>query len=312
MMITVAEAISDLLFVRDTVVVPGLGAFVKQPVSAQVNPERDYLAPPSCEISFDASLREDNDLIVNYMKEKGNMGEDEARSLLVKFVSDCFNALKTEKKVMLEAIGVLRYDGANNLVFEPSKAVNYNSDAFGLSGFSLKPIPQVKAKEVQQQKVQQQADEEDNHPRYRRRWLWVVLGILLVAALVYELFYFRIADYGQQESQPVKAVKPVEVVQPESLPVATTDSIAEEPETSDSLVVVPEANIRIIGGCYDREESAAQFAQLLRDDGFPNAFYEPRGSRWFVSFGRYRTDEEAMAALHEIRTEKGYKAWILK
>ena len=34
-MISIAEAISDLLFVRDTVVVPGLGAFVKKAVSAK-------------------------------------------------------------------------------------------------------------------------------------------------------------------------------------------------------------------------------------------------------------------------------------
>ena len=37
-MISIIEAISDLLFVRDTVVVPGLGAFVKKTTSAKVNP----------------------------------------------------------------------------------------------------------------------------------------------------------------------------------------------------------------------------------------------------------------------------------
>ena len=36
-MISIAEAISDLLFVRDTVVVPGLGAFVRKPRSAKVD-----------------------------------------------------------------------------------------------------------------------------------------------------------------------------------------------------------------------------------------------------------------------------------
>ena len=63
-MISIAEAISDLLFVRDTVVVPGLGAFVKKPVSATVNPVANYFATPSSELSFDANLREDNDLVM--------------------------------------------------------------------------------------------------------------------------------------------------------------------------------------------------------------------------------------------------------
>jgi hypothetical protein len=323
MMITVTKAISDLLFVRDTVVVPGLGAFVKKPISAQVNPEGNHLAPPSCEISFDANLREDNDLIINYMSKKGNMGEDEARSLLTQFVSDCFKALKTEKKMELEAIGVLRYDDGNNLVFEPSEAVNYNADAFGLSGLSAKPIPQVKAKEVRQQKSQPQKsqpqkvqphnDEEDDYLRHRRGWPWIVLGVLLVAVLIYELFYFRINDhYGQHESLPPQIVKPVEVVKPDSLPVVTTDSVAKEPETKDSLVAVPEGNIKIIAGSYNKEIHAEKMVNTLKNDGFPNAFYEPRGKNWFVSFGRYRTDEEAKAALREIKTKTAYKAWILK
>ena len=62
-MISIAEAISDLLFVRDTVVVPGLGAFVKKPLSAKVNPVANYFTTPNCDIIFDANLREDNDFI---------------------------------------------------------------------------------------------------------------------------------------------------------------------------------------------------------------------------------------------------------
>ena len=46
-MITIVEAISELLFVRDTVVVPGLGAFLKKPVSAKVNPVANHFAMPS-------------------------------------------------------------------------------------------------------------------------------------------------------------------------------------------------------------------------------------------------------------------------
>ena len=93
-MISIAEAISDLLFVRDTVVVPGLGAFVKKPTSAKVNPVANYFAMPGSSIKFDPNLREDNELVVNYMAEQNNIPKDEARKLLAMFVSDCFNSLK--------------------------------------------------------------------------------------------------------------------------------------------------------------------------------------------------------------------------
>ena len=100
-MISIAEAISDLLFVRDTLVVPGLGAFQKKPCSAKVNPVANYFTTPSCLLEFDPGLREDNDLVVHYMAEKNEIPEEEARRLLAMFVSDCFNSLKAGKKVVL-------------------------------------------------------------------------------------------------------------------------------------------------------------------------------------------------------------------
>ena len=140
MMITIVEAISDLLFLRDTVVVPGLGAFVKKPVSSKVNPVANHFAMPTSSIGFDPNLREDNDLIVNYLSEKNDIPEEEARKMLAVFVSDGFNLLKSGKKLELNGIGVLHYDWADDLVFEQDPTVNYNSDAFGLCDFTLEPV----------------------------------------------------------------------------------------------------------------------------------------------------------------------------
>ena len=139
-MISIAEAISDLLYVRDTVVVPGLGAFVKKAVSAKVNPVANYFAMPSSVLEFDPNLREDNDLVVKYISEKNDVPEDEARRLLAMFVSDCFNSLKEGKKVVLNQIGTLSYDWAGDLAFAPDNAVNYNADAFGLCDFTPEPV----------------------------------------------------------------------------------------------------------------------------------------------------------------------------
>ena len=53
-------------------------------------------------------------------------------------------------------------------------------------------------------------------------------------------------------------------------------------------------------------------ANTLKGEGYQTAFYEKRGSRWYVSFGRYRTDEEALAMLQQIRANTEYEVWILK
>ena len=351
-MISITEAISDLLFLRDTVVVPGLGAFVKKPVSAKVNPVVNYFAMPSAVIEFDAALREDNELLVRYLSEKNEIPEDEAKKLLAMFVSDCFNTLKNKKKVVLGGLGVLSYDWADDLVFEQDSNVNYNSDAFGLSDFILDPVMRSKTKEEIKAEIEQQQkdkntpvtvdekaihehdnkEETDDDELYHFGWLWVLLGILLVAGVLFGLQYFKVVDFKHwferierdKETEPWTISFPKEVI---PWPVVEIDVPGEGntimSEENDILVegqeaVSPveveksEANIRIIAGCFGQEDNAVRLVNSLKDKGYSEAFYELRGTKWYVSFGRYATDEEAGAVLREIRKNTEYKAWILK
>jgi len=357
-MISIAEAISDLLFVRDTVVVPGLGAFVKKPTSAKVNPVANHFAMPGSSIGFDPNLREDNELVVNYMAEQNDIPKDEARKLLAMFVSDCFNSLKGGKKLPLKNIGVLYYDWANDLVFEQDKEVNYNADSFGLCDFTPEAVLRSKTKdeikvEIEKQqkdkntpvtvdeKAVHRKDGDDDDGPLRLGWLWVLLSLGLVAALVYGLHYFKVIDLGKWIGRQARQI----VVEPQNytLPQYAVDwermveeaeakwqkaqeqtqeqvqevheqekEPVEKPVGEQPTVEQPEADIRIIAGCFGQEENAARLTNTLKAEGYGGAFYELRGSKWFVSFGRYATDEEATAALREIRANTEYKAWIKK
>lgn len=368
-MISIAEAISDLLFVRDTVVVPGLGAFVKKAVPATVNPVANYFAVPSCQLEFNPNLREDNDLVIKYMAEENDIPEDEAKRLLMMFVSDCFNSLKSGKKVTLQQIGTLSYDWADDLVFQQDESVNYNADAFGLCDFSPVPVIQTKSKdEIKAEIEQEQKDkntpitvdekavhEDDEKPDFRFGWLWVLLVVLLLlAGIGYGLHYFKVFDFKQwkwmerpekpTEIEPWKVTHPsfvrtwkTEIAEPEVIDtiedaqmeiVTETESVVAETEevvpeavetetkseefVPEQELIKPEANIRIIAGCFSQEENALRLANSLKDKGYKAAFVEKRGSKWFVAFGRYATDEDANAALRDIRATSDDKAWILK
>lgn len=360
-MITIAEAISDLLFVRDVVVVPGLGAFVKKLVPAEVNPVANYFAIPSSQIEFDANLREDNDLVANYMSEKDNIPEEEAKRLLTMFVTDCFNRLKEGKNVVLSGIGTLSYDRTNDLIFEPCSDQNFNADAFGLCDFSPTPVILPKSKEeIETEIKQQQKDkntpvtvdekavhEDDTQPNPHFGWLWILLGILLMGAIVYGMYYFQIIDFDLRrwkDHPPKNVLDTVKKTEPE-MPVVPLDSVQAEisdsleteipvdtmmPPVADSVElqseqvpkvpemveaapeVAPESTIRIIAGCFSMEENAERLANSLRDKGYKYAFIERRGSKWYVAYGRYATEEEANAALREIRVNTDDKAWIMK
>lgn len=315
-MISIIEAISDLLFVRDTVVVPGLGAFVKKPTSAKVNPVANYFSTPSCDIDFDANLREDNDLIVNYMAEENNISKEEAKNQLVMFVSECFSKLKQKKKVELEHIGILSYDWDNNLVFVQDKSVNYNADAFGLSDFSPEPVNQSKSKEEIKAEIEQQqkekntpvtVDEEavhqdDGQNRLKKRGWW--LAGAAVIALMFGLFYFNTHRVDQGLKDNTNQTQQVntgndELLAGNDLPLDTV-----KPAVTDSF--------RIIAGCYDQEEFAQRIVVSLQTKGFEQAYKEKRGERWYVAYGWYPTEEEAVAILRDIRESGKGKGWILK
>lgn len=345
-MISIAEAISDLLFVRDTVVVPGLGAFVKKAVSAKVNPVANYFAMPSSVLEFDPNLREDNDLVVKYMSEKNDVPEDEARRLLAMFVSDCFNSLKGGKKVVLNQIGTLSYDWAGDLAFAPDNAVNYNADAFGLCDFTPEPVLRSKTKdEIKEEIERQQKDkntpvtvdekevhkkeecdpEDDDEPR-RLGWLWIVLGILLVAGIVFGLHYFKVIDLGKLIPEKTKRtidIKPGTYALPtykmdwdEVLKNYKETWKPAEPEVIENTEVLaethPESYIRVIVGCFDLEKNAENMVNAMKAKGYADAFYEPHRKQWYVAAGCYATEEEAKAAWREVNAKGEYKAWIKK
>lgn len=377
-MISITEAISDLLFLRDTVVVPGLGAFVKKPASAKVNSVANYFAMPSAIIEFDAALREDNELLVRYLSEKNEIPEDEAKKLLAMFVSDCFSTLKNKKIVVLGGLGTLSYDWAGDLAFKQYEDINYNSEAFGLSDFTLEPVMRSKTKEEIKAEIEQQqkdkntpvtVDEkavheqdmievnEDDGSRHPGRLL-ILPGLLLLVGVLFGLQYFKFVDFKQwleriekmKETEPwtisfPKGVKPwpvAEIAAHEEIDtIVPKESDTVIPKESDTIVhenndtVVSEENetpvaeqeaeavspveevkteptIRIIAGCFSQEDNAVRLVNSLKEKGYTEAFYELRGTKWYVSFGRYATDEEAATALYEIRKNTEYKAWILK
>jgi hypothetical protein len=365
---------------------------------------------PSSEIVFDANLREDNDLVVNYMSEKNDLPKEEAQKLLSMFVSDCFNSLKQGKKVVLNQIGTLSYDWASDLVFEQDKSVNYNADTFGLCDFTPEPVLRSKTKDEIKTEIEQQQkdkntpmsvdekavhkqDEEDEDDSGRGLgWLWILLGLLLVAGVVYGLYYFKViklpwqkevrpvvtepktytlpfyqktwewkepvvqdttqmigdtvkAQAEQQSvekptAQPIEQPKtqPIEqtvekpkeqpkaqpvqqhveqpktqpVEQPKTQPIEQSKPQAVEQPKVQPSATSAEGNILIIGGCFGVEENAIKLTNTLKEKGYAGALYEMHYNMWYVSFGRYKTDEEAAAALREIRANTEYKAWIFK
>ena len=329
-MISIAEAISDLLFVRDTVVVPGLGAFVRKPCSAKVDLETNSFSMPSSQISFDASLREENDIIIRYLVDNFKISENEAKRLLFHFVSDSFNSLKSGNKVVLKDIGTLSFGPDNEILFEQDESANYNTDSFGLYDFKLDPIVREEAVEEvekeekkEQEEIPEVAETETQRETHEDKpieigkgvWVFMFGLVLIMSALLYFKVYLHKDDYKEQTAE-MSTEMDVEPVDPEALAEGMVGDIMgqviREEITTPPVHEISRDTIRIIAGCYDKEDFAQRVVVSLQNKGYPNAFKEKHGERWFVAYDRYHTEEEALQALKEIREVRGDKGWILK
>ena len=324
-MISIAEVISDLLFVRDTVVVPGLGAFVRKPCSAKVDLETNSFSMPSSQISFDAGLREENDIIIRYLVDNFKISENEAKRLLFHFVSDSFSSLKSGNKVVLKDIGTLSFGPENEIIFEQDETANYNTDSFGLYDFKLEPIVREEVVEEIEQKEDEvpevvetkaETEEEKTVEIGKGVWAFMIGLVLIVSALLYFKVYLHKDDYKEQtaEMSTETEIEPIDpkILVEEMMGDMMGQIIREELTTPSTFEVMSRDTIRIIAGCYDKEDFAQRVVVSLRNKGYPNAFMEKHGERWFVAYDRYHTEEDAHQALKEIREIRGDKGWILK
>ena len=331
-MISIAEAISDLLFVRDTVVVPGLGAFVRNPQPAKVDLESNTFSMPSSQISFDAGVREENDIIVRYLVDNFKISENEAKRLLFHFVSDSFNNLKSGNKVVLKDIGTLSFGPNNEIVFEQNETANYNTDSFGLYDFKMDPVIRKEAEGKTEQKsaeeeapgIAEEKDETEKESEFKEEepveigkgvWAFMIGLILIMSALLYFKVYMHKDDYMKQPAEMMTEEEgdvPVDSRITEEMIGNMMGQIIREELGTPTVNAVSKDTIQIIAGCYDKEDFAQRVVISLKNKGYPNAFMEKHGERWFVAYDRYHTEEDARQALKEIREVRGDKGWILK
>jgi nucleoid DNA-binding protein/cell division septation protein DedD len=225
---TVAQALSELLYEHDAVTVPGLGTFSCDYEGAKVNVITNQFERPSATVVFDGQQREENDLLVRHLVASEDLTEDEARQQVNRFVADCFAELKAGREVTLPGIGVLRPDPVLAVGFT-AVASNYNGDAFGLSDFHPEPVyggnqevdwrAQV-ARQLKDQNTPMTVDHKAVHDdfgdeqafeRHRRRRVFygVLMALLLIPAVVMLLYFLEVIHFDLPIRPKPQAPQPV-------------------------------------------------------------------------------------------------------
>ena len=310
-MTTIPSAIASLLYDHDTVIVPGLGAFVRHDQSAHVNVITNEFQRPSSTLSFDPQQREENDLVSDYLMACDGLDEEGARTAIAGFVSECFTSLKDEGSMTLPELGTLTMDEQHSLVFEPIDT-NFNGDAFGLEDLHPQPIfggrseeLGVKSEETPRTPKGSPTESPQKHSLW---WLWLLL--LLLAAAGVALWYFM---FYQPRPVPTKPWPVPSLQLPERQHFAITEKPAMFTKPEPLQVIVPDATSKvfIVGGCFAMEPNALSMAEEARRNGCAEVFVMKRGSKYFVCYGQYPNTAEAKAAMPNALANYNPKAWIL-
>jgi len=147
----IAKYVGDLLYNYECVVIPGLGGFLTNDKPASINSASNLFKPPFKQIFFNAFLKTNDGLLVNYVAREEGLEYKEAKEQVDRFVLMCDNALKEGKRINFHRIGHLYLNSNQQISFEQDNSVNYNADAFGLTSFIspavYKQTPEEKLRE---------------------------------------------------------------------------------------------------------------------------------------------------------------------
>ncbi|MCR5014259.1 MAG: SPOR domain-containing protein [Bacteroidales bacterium] len=217
-MSNISTVIKELLFERDSVIVPGLGMFVRHYDGARVNVITNTFKKPTATITFDPQQRGEDGILVTALAAYEGCSEEEARQNVTQFVAHCFAELKSERIAELPGFGKLVMDERSMIYFEQDEDVNLNGDAFGLENITPTPVYSHKSDKPANKKTYHDdvSDEESYHKQHRRAVLWTVMSVLMVIPVVLALLYFLEVIHFDFHLKPQPQQPPRVYVQPDS------------------------------------------------------------------------------------------------
>ncbi|HSO86381.1 MAG TPA: SPOR domain-containing protein [Draconibacterium sp.] len=133
-----AKYIHDLLLENETVIIPGLGAFISTYKPAEIS--GNEIKPPSKEISFSQQIRNNDGLLVAAIARKAKISQPNALKRIERARENILYQLDNGENVVVENLGILFYNEKNEIQFTSFQEDNLLLDSFGLEPISMEDL----------------------------------------------------------------------------------------------------------------------------------------------------------------------------
>ncbi|MDH3382174.1 MAG: SPOR domain-containing protein [Flavobacteriaceae bacterium] len=322
--------ISDLLYRYECVIVPDFGGFITSEYGSRINYNNHHFYPPYKKLSFNAYLKSNDGLLVNYIASVDQISFEEATKWLKETVIE-WNKKVEREELYLSKIGTFQNNGEGKLHFEPDLVENYLTSSFGLSNVVSKTIDREIVKVVQKKgvvKVLPIVEKEievtssitaTSDQKTVSKKVNPVLRVLpeitkyaAAAAIAVTLFGLG-NNFYQQKLQEEFIVATQQHQQQTEQNIQEATFIISNPLPTITLHVEKESKyFHVIAGAFRNIENAERQVVQLKQLGY-NA-HIIGANKWDltqVAYESYSNMEDATKALTQILNKVDDQAWVL-
>jgi len=301
--------IKELLMLHDCVILPGLGGFVANYRSAEINEKLKIISPPSKSILFNRNIYHNDGLLIGHISGKTGMGYKDAEKLIQDYAEKILKATGSGNQFKIDELGFFFMDKQKKIQFQSEPGMNFLIESYGLSDIHFSELLLQIEKPLKSQVYISHEDISRRRRKTVRALVYTGVAASLLAAAILIPAKTGLINYSdlrmfraRENSYPGK-VQPTETV------------INEEAQETKNLplhVEIKPVEFNVIAGSFREFGNARELMKKLEAQGFTSRILT--GGEYFrVSAGSYPDKENANLALSEIRGLEGMaSAWLLK
>lgn len=300
--------ISDLLYRYECVIIPGFGAFLTRYLPASIDETTDTFYPPSKVLSFNRQLQVNDGLLANYVASVEKCTYENALQRVRNFSAHLSSELNSGKSISLKNIGEFSLNQERSIQFEPIYKQNFNTSAFGLSGFVSPKINrevQQKVSDRKQKEVITLSSEKRKSIPYLKYAAVAAVAVLATGFGGMKLYEGQVQQYNLAERQKANSLVENQIQE--------ATFVIENPLPVLNLQLPKQVgNYHIVAGAFQLEENAEKKMEELRNRGYyPMNMGVTRYGLYQVIYASFEEKKDAMKKLYEIQRTENPDAWLL-
>ncbi len=301
--------ISDLLYRYDLVIIPGFGGIIGRRSPARYSAENYLFLPPHKDLSFNAQLKDNDGLLVNYISEMTNLSYDDTLQYIENEVQKWQKQLEEVKRLKLDNIGIFNLVGDAQIIFLPLTTKNYLASAYGLISFRRKPVSQKASENILKAVPTRQVSEVDTavknltpqavHKTNYTNWKYAAAIIVGLG-----LFTTGISWLKSQNKVAEPVFQKATFVLKKDFPAIQITNL----KTPDKIL--NQTQYYIISGAFRDKTNAEMKKQQLQNIGFPAKIIgQNKYGLWMVASNVFESNERAHEELSIIKKQIP-DAWV--